>query len=146
MKFITSDSQWLEEYRQDKYKIWIRATLSDKLCYRFSNYEDWMDIKAICELNRLKVIRLGIQYRSHIVEVDTNDADGVYLVKSLIGTMGESAKHAYTIGKVHGDIVKKTMWITPELLEEFHDEDNIETCFKEALILNDDTKQQTRII
>jgi hypothetical protein len=146
MKFITSDDQWLEEYRKDKYKTWIRATLSDNLCYRFSLYEDWMDIKDICELNKLQVIKLGLQYRSHIVEIDTGGADGVYLAKSIIGTMGESAKHAYTIGKIYGNIVKKTMWITPELLEEFHDEDTIETCFKEALIFNDNTKQQAGTI
>jgi hypothetical protein len=60
MRFIISEDQWLEEYRKDKYKIWIRATLSDNLCYRFSQYEDWMDIKAICELNKLKVIKLKI--------------------------------------------------------------------------------------
>ena len=146
MNFITSETQWLEEYRKDKYKIWIRATLSNNICYRFSNYENWMELKTLCETNKLKVIKLGLQYRSHVVEVDTENTDGVYLAKSIIGTMGESAKHSFTVGKVYGNIVKKTMWITPELLEEFHDEDTIETCFKEALIINDDIKQQTGTI
>jgi hypothetical protein len=140
--FITSHKQWLEEYRKDKYKIWIRATLSNNIEYYLPDHNKWIELKDLCDNNKLKVNKLGLQYRSHFVEVDTGDTDGVYLVRSLIGRMGENSKQSITIGKVYGNIVKKTMWVTPELVEDLSDEDPVENCFMEALILYD--KEQTK--
>lgn len=134
--FITSHEQWLEEYRKDKYKIWIRATLSNNIEYYLPDHNKWIELKSFCEKNKLKVNKLGLQYRSHFVEVDTSDTDGVYLIRSLIGRMGENSKQSITIGKVHGNVVKKTMWVTPELVEDLSDEDPIENCFEEAIIYN----------
>jgi hypothetical protein len=57
--------------------------------------------------------------------------------------MGENSKQTITIGKLYGTIVKKTMWITPELISELQSEDNIDDCFKEALILNYGKKTKT---
>lgn len=133
--FISSHNEWLEEYRKDKYKIWIRATLSNNIEYYLPDHNKWIELKELCDKNKLKVNKLGLQYRSHFVEVDTSDTNGVYLIRSLIGRMGENSKQAITIGKVYGDIVKKTMWVTPELVEDLSDEDPIENCFTEALIL-----------
>lgn len=133
--FITSHSGWLVEYHKDKYKIWIRATLSNNIEYYLPDHNKWIDLKDLCDNNKLKVNKLGLQYRSHFVEVDTSDADGVYLIRSLIGRMGENSKQSITIGKVYGNTVKKTMWVTPELVEDLSDEDPIENCFMEALIL-----------
>ncbi len=133
--FITSHEQWLEEYRKDKYKIWIRATLSNNIEYYLPDHNKWIELKSFCEKNKLKVNKLGLQYRSHFVEVDTSDTDGVYLVRSLIGRMGENSKQSITIGKVYGNVVKKTMWVTPELVEDLSDEDPVENCFSEALII-----------
>ena len=136
-KFITSHEQWLAEYHKDKYKIWIRATLSNNIEYYLPDHNKWIELKSLCEKDKLKVSKLGLQYRSHFVEVDTSDTDGVYLVRSLIGRMGENSKQAITIGKVYGNIVKKTMWVTPELIEDLSDEDPVENCFSEALIIYD---------
>lgn len=144
MSFITSYTDWLEEYRKDKYKIWIRATLSDGKDYYLPEFSQWIDLKNLCQEHKLRVNKVGLQYRSHSIEVDASDADGVYLIRSLIGVMGENSKQTITIGKLYGNIIKKTMWITPELIEELQTEDNIEDCFKEALILNYDT--ETRVI
>lgn len=144
MNFITSYDEWLEEYRKDKYKIWIRVSLSDNKEYYLPEFKQWVDLKQFCEDNKLRVIKVGLQYRSHSIEVDTQDSDGVYLIKSLIGVMGESSKQTITIGKLYDKTIKKTMWITPELIEELTSEDNIEDCFMEALILNYDT--ETRVI
>jgi hypothetical protein len=135
--FITSHECWLVEYRKDKYNVWIRATLSNGIEYYLPNHEQWLELKTLCDQKHLKVQKLGLQYRSHFVEVDMGDAEGVYLVRSLIGRMGENSKQAITIGKVYGNIVKKTMWVTPELVEDLSDEDPVENCFMEALILYD---------
>lgn len=134
-EFITSHDQWLIEYRKDKYKIWTKVKASNGTDYYLPEHKDWLRFKSFCLDNNLKVTSISLQYRSHSVEVDTMGCDGVYLVRSLIGRMGEQTKHAITIGKVQGDKVKKTMWITPELIEELNDEDPIENCFEEALII-----------
>lgn len=147
LNFITTHEQWLEEYRKDKYKVWIRATLSDDTEYYLPSHEHWVALKPTCENQQLYVVKIGLQYRSHFVEVDTHDTDGVYLVRSVIGMMGENSKQTITIGKVYGGIVKKTMWVTPELVSEMSTEDKIEDCFREALILHygrENTK--TRIV
>jgi hypothetical protein len=141
---ITTHSEWLEEYRKDKYKIWIRTTLSNGSEYYLPNYTDWKSVKEICKTNKLSVVKIGLQYRSHHVDIDTSDTDGVYLVKSVLGMMGQNSKQTITIGKIYGNIVKKTMWVTPELIEELSMEDNIEDCFEEAIILNYEKK--TRVI
>ncbi|NDB57157.1 hypothetical protein EB001_01715 [bacterium] len=135
-KFITSYDQWLEFYRKDKLKIWIRVITSDNTEYYLPEFLQWLELKQLCEDKKLKINKVGLQYRSHSIEVDTSDADGVYLVRSLIGVMGENSKQTITIGKLYGSIIKKTMWITPELVEELSSEDTVEDSFKEALILN----------
>lgn len=133
--FITTHEAWLDEYRKDKYKVWIRATLSNGVEYYLPDHSHWRILKDLCDTNKFQVHKLGLQYRSHFVEVDTKDTDGVYLIRSLIGRMGEQSKQSITIGKVYGNTVKKTMWVTPELIADLSDEDPVENCFKEALII-----------
>jgi len=133
---ITSHKEWLEEYRKDKYKRWIRTTLSDNSEYYLPNYEDWYKIKNNCYKNNLKVIKVGLQYRSHHIEVDTSDANGVYLVRSVIGSLAEKTRQTITIGKIYGNIIKKQLFVTPELIEEFVTEDKLEDAFEEAIIFN----------
>jgi len=140
---ITSYETWLEEYRKDKYKIWIKATLSDGTDIYLPEHRDWLKLKTHCENNKLKVTRVGLQYRSHSVDVDTEDADGVYLVRSLVGVMGENSRNTITIGKLHGTQVHKTLWITPELVKETEETTNVDECFQEALILNYEEKTGT---
>jgi hypothetical protein len=146
MSFITSYNDWLNEYRKDKYKVWIRATLSNHQEYYLPEFTKWVDLKQFCQNNKLRVLKVGLQYRSHSIEVDLSDCDGVYLIRSLIGVMGENSKQTITIGKLYGNTIKKTMWVTPELIEELQTEDTVEDSFKEALILNYDTQAETRTI
>ena len=111
--------------------------------YYFSNYSEWAEIKRICESNKLNVISIGLQYKSNSCNVDTIDADGVYLVRSALGAMGEVTKQTITIGKLYNNIVYKTMWVVPELVEQLNDQDVIENCFEEAIIYNDKQKTET---
>lgn len=140
---ITSYEAWLEEYRKDKYKIWIKATLSNGTDVYLPEHKDWLKLKTHCENHKLRVMRVGLQYRSHSVDVDTEDADGVYLVRSLVGVMGENSRNTITIGKLHGTQVHKTLWITPELVKETEEITNVDECFQEALILNYEEKAGT---
>lgn len=142
---ISSYEKWLEEYKKDKYKIWIRASISNSQDYYLPDIDSWKNLKEICKNNRLKVTKIGLQYRSHSIEVDVSDTDGVYLIKSAIGMMGSNTKQTITIGKLYGDTIHKTMWIVPELIEEFSTQDSIADSFEEVLIY-DYAKQKTRTI
>lgn len=137
---ITSYDQWLEEYRKDKYKIWLKATLSDATEVYMPEHKDWLKLKNHCEIKKLGITSVGLQYRSHSVSIDTSDSDGVYLIRSAIGTLGEVTKNTITIGKINGNKVHKTMWITPELIEEQKEVVDIDQCFEEAIILNYEEK------
>lgn len=134
--FITSYNHWLEEYKKNKYNTWIRAILSNSQEIYLRQYAEWLTLKEYCKKNNLGVNKIGLQYRSNSIEVDTSNTDGVYLTRSILATFGQEEKQTYTIGKLHGTKVKKTIWIIPELLQHIEEEDNIEQCFEEAIIYN----------
>jgi hypothetical protein len=140
--FITSYKDWLEEYKKDKYKTWIRVILSNDLEIYLVEYSDWLELKSYCKDNELSVKKVGLQYRSHSIEIDTDGSDGVYLTRSIIGSFGQSTRQTFTIGKLTDGTVKKTIWIIPELLKELEDEDKVENCFEEALIYNYDKERK----
>jgi hypothetical protein len=141
MSLINSYQEWLQEYKKDKYKVWIRATLSNKQEYYLPDIDSWQNLKQLCSDSRLKVNKIGLQYRSHSIEVDTSDTDGVYLIKSLIGMMGSNSRQTITIGKLYGNTITKTLWVVPELIEEFTTNDTIENSFEEVLIYDYEKKK-----
>jgi hypothetical protein len=132
--FITKHSDWIEEYKKDTYKIWIRATLSDGIEVYLPEHSDWIRLKEVCKNSSLGIMKVGLQYKSHFVETNTEDTDGVYLIRSLLSSMGGDAKETVTIGKIYGDVVEKSIWVTPELVKEIEEKDTIESCFEEAII------------
>lgn len=134
--FITSYTDWLEEYKKNKYNTWIRAILTNSQEIYLKEYSEWLDLKTYCIKNNLGIIKVGLQYRSHSIEVDLNNTDGAYLVRSILATFGQEEKQTYTIGKIIGSKVHKTIWIIPELIQHIEEEDTIEQCFEEAIIYN----------
>ena len=135
-EFINTHEQWLEHFRKDSYRIWLRATLSNGTDYYLPEHADWIRLKEVCEKEELNVDKVGIQYKTYFIEVDTKGTDGVYLVQSLLATFGANARQTITIGKIYGNTVKKQVWVTPELMKEFEEESNIESCFDSAIIYN----------
>ena len=134
--FITSYNDWLEEYKKNKYNIWIRAILSNKQEIYLRDYTEWLKLKTYCQNLSLCVEKVGLQYKSHSIEIDTANSDGVYLVRSILATFGSEEKKTYTVGILSNNKVKKTIWITPELIKHIEEEDNIDQCFEEAIIYN----------
>ena len=115
----------------------MRAVLSNGQEIYFSDYDIWYAVKNKCEQEGLSVNMVKLQYRSSVVEVDTAGSDAVYVVRSLRGNIGGETSHYYTIGIMNDNIVHKTMWLTPELIEnEEKSEDTLDNCFEEAIIYN----------
>tara|TARA_Y100000296_G_scaffold77032_1_gene98209 strand:+ start:54 stop:485 length:432 start_codon:yes stop_codon:yes gene_type:complete len=132
--YITTHDQWLEEYRKDKRAIWVRVLLSDGREIYFKDYGVWKDLKETCQKEVLSIKQVKLQYRSHVIEEDVDGAEGVYLVRSVMGQIGGDSSNYYVIGRVVGDKVLKTSWLTPELIQEENFEDTLDNCFEEAII------------
>lgn len=135
---ISSYEHWLLEYRKDKYKIWVKITLSNGEERYFCDYEDWYKIKNYCKQSLINVSEIGLQYRSNYLGINASDCDGVYLVQSIIGLMGEESKKTYTVGKIRGDIVEKQVFLTPELIEDRTETDSVSSCFEEGLLYHNE--------
>ena len=117
-------------------EVFINVQLSNGRDIYFSDYDDWLKVKQICSSEGLELIKLALQFRSHLEEVDITDADAVYLVRSVMGQIGQRSKDYLTTGALVDGVVHKKMWLTPELIVEKEYEDTIEGCFEEAMIYN----------
>jgi sensor histidine kinase YesM len=132
--------KWLEAYRTNKTAIWIRCVLSNDEELFFDKFEGWKDIKKKCESEKLFFKSLSLQYRSHKVDVNISECDGVYLIRSVMGQIGSDTKNYYTFGRIFGNKVKKEMWLVPELIIDKEFEESIDECFPEAIIYNETQK------
>ena len=137
-KVIFGIDNWNNIYstlpREEKYKIWIYAKLSNNQEVFIPDYDGWYDLKTYCKEKKLSISVIGLRYRSHQIEEKTDCADAVYVVRSIKGEIGGVSKQCYTIGLLKDNTVNKTMWLTPELIEESKSIENIEDCFEEAII------------
>lgn len=141
MKYIFGKEQFLQVYRslpeKDRKSIWIILSMSNGEEIYLQQYDQWLTIQSYCHATGLTIDKVSLQYRSHVVTKDTRNCDGVYLVKTVKGQMGGETKYCYSIGTVHGSTIKKTLWLTPELIEDLSFEDNVETCLSQALVIYD---------
>jgi len=135
MTFIKSHEEWLQEYRKNKYNIWITVVCNDSKYY-LKDQKDWLKFVSYCNNQKLQIEKVGLQYRSNTLEIDASDCQGVYIIRSILGVIGENSRESITIGKLRDNIVYKTLFVTPELVEQIKTEDKIEDCFIEAIAFN----------
>lgn len=136
-----TDQEWLSRYRSNKDAIWIKCKLTDDRQFYHDDFKGWLEIKDICDTDGVFVKELKLSFRSHEVSVDLDDAEAVYLIKSVMGQIGADTKHYYTTGVLKEGIVYKQMWLIPELVIDKEFEENIEECFRQAVIYNDQEKK-----
>ena len=91
-------TNWLEQYRSNKSAIWINVMLTNGQEFYYDKYDGWLSIKEKCEKEALFVKELTLQFRSHEVEIDLTDAEGVYLIRSAMGQFGGTTKNYFTTG------------------------------------------------
>ena len=136
-----TDQEWLSRYRSNKDAIWIKCKLTDDRQFYHDDFKGWLEIKDICDTDGVFVKELKLSFRSHEISVDIDDAEAVYLIKSVMGQIGADTKHYYTTGVLKEGIVYKQMWLIPELVIDKEFEENIEECFRQAVIYNDQEKK-----
>jgi hypothetical protein len=132
--------KWLEAYRSNKQAVWIRCILTNNEELFFDKFDGWKYIKQKCESEKLFLHSLSLQFRSHKIDVDVSECDGVYLIRSVMGQIGGDTKNYYTFGRIFGDKIKKQMWLVPELVVDKEFEESISDCFNEAIIYNETKK------
>jgi hypothetical protein len=123
-------------------EVFVHTALSNGNEFYFSDYEDWFNIKSICEDGNLSISKFALQFRSHVESFDVDNAEAVYFVRSVMGQVGQQSKEYFTVGALKRGVVHKKMWLKPELIVEKEYEDTIENCFEEAIIYNDEGKNR----
>jgi len=117
----------------------------DKKHFFFHDYNDWLEkVKPHCEKNSVFIKDLHLQFRSHKCIMDVSDVDGIYLVRSVMGTIGQENTHYMTVGSIKGNECKKQMWVVPELIKEKEYTDTLDSCFDEAIIYNEKAKENRK--
>ena len=139
-----NNQKFLEHYRTDKTVVWVKIKLTDGREFYFNKYKLWEGVKAYCKAHSVFIEEFCLQFRSHEIKIDISDAEGIYLIRSILGQMGGDSKHYYTVGIIKGDVVHKKMWIIPELIEEKSYEDDIDSCFEEGIIYNDQKTKEDK--
>lgn len=100
-------------------------------------YKDWLKISDYIKSLSVDIVSVGLQWKTHLVEIDITDSDGVYIAQTMKGKIGGSSKKCMTIGLVYGDKVQKQLWSVPELIKDIEYQDDIKGCLKEALYIHD---------
>ena len=126
--------KWLERYRSNKRATWVNVRLTNGEEHYYDQYEGWRSLKERCDKENLFIQEMSLQFRSHQVDIDLTDAEGIYLIRSLMGQLGGNTRDYLTTGILKGDKVHKKMWIIPELIVDKQMTDSVEDCFEEALI------------
>lgn len=128
---------WLRHYRQNKSAVWIKCILSNgeqKFCDHFSG---WIEVRDLCKEKGLFVKKMELQFRSNPKQIEIpQDCEAVYFIRSVMGQMGGETRNYYTTGFLKNGVVKKKMWLLPELVIEKETEDDVSECFEEAFIYN----------
>tara|TARA_Y100000817_G_C16432195_1_gene356886 strand:+ start:17 stop:430 length:414 start_codon:yes stop_codon:yes gene_type:complete len=126
--------KWLERYRSNKRATWVNVRLTNGEEHYYDQYEGWRSLKERCDKENIFIQEMSLQFRSHQVDIDLTDAEGIYLIRSLMGQLGGNTRDYLTTGILKGDKVYKKMWIVPELIVDKEMTDSVEDCFEEALI------------
>jgi len=136
-------NDWLTNYRTNKNAVWIKCRMcTGEWVYMDDLSEGWLDLVRRCNTEKIYIKRLSLQFRSHEVELNIQDADGIYLMKSVIGNMGGESYDCLTFGRVEGVVMKKQMWSIPDLLLNKSITDSVSECFQEAIVYDEFRKKE----
>lgn len=127
-------NKWLKHYKSNKQAIWINVRLTNGQEFYNDKFEGWLDVVNRCNEEDLFVEELALQFRSHEVKIDLTDAEGLYIVRCVMGQFGSKTSQYIITGILKKDIVYKEWWLVPELVANKHTEDPVKDCFEEALI------------
>ena len=134
-------NKFLKKIKTNKEAIWIKCKLTNNEELYFPDYTGWTVIKNKCDKKSLFIQELELQFRSHCVTIDIEEAEAIYLVRSIIGNLSGGSKNYYTTGILKENKIYKKMWVLPELVVERETCESIDDCYEEALVYNGKKKK-----
>ena len=89
MNYIVGHENWTKAYTDDdnRDRIWVYFKTSDEKEIHLKEYESWLTVQQYLDNNNLKIIQVGLRYRSHLIKQDSSKAKAVYVVRSVKGEM-----------------------------------------------------------
>ena len=138
MSYVVGKENWLKLYRDVKYrrKVWIYALTSDDKEIFIDEYEDWPNFQSYIDDRNVDIVKIGLQYKTNLVQHEVGDAEAVYVIRSVKGQLHGSTLQCYTIGLLRDGKVDKRFYIVPSLTPDIKCVDDFEECFKEAFVYN----------
>ncbi len=134
---------WLKHYRRNKDAVWIKVILSNGRQLFCDHFDGWLKIKEKCQKHGLFIFTMELQFRSNVKSIEIpRNCEALYFIRSVMGQFGGETKDYYTTGFLKDGVVKKKMWLLPELIVEKETEDDINECFEEAFIYNVQEKKK----
>jgi hypothetical protein len=137
------NQKWADFYRSDRSNtkhVFIKVMTTDGEHFFFHDYNKWFEIKEYCEKNSVFIKDLHLQFRSNRCIIDIENSDAVYLVRAVLGALGQETRHYFTVGTLRNGKMLKQMYVVPELVKEKEYEDALNNCFDEALIYDEKKK------
>ena len=96
--FIKSQEEWQTIYKKNRYCVWFIISLSNGEKIYLREYKEWLSLKPYCEQSNININNIQLRYRSHTVNIKTGDAEAVYLVKSILGSLNSKNIDTVTSG------------------------------------------------
>lgn len=131
-----------QEYFEDK-AIWIAELSNGIIVYQDDGknseieYSAWIRLKEHLLKNNLCIVKMYIRFRSNIMYLLEDNADGYFFSIGIIGMMSSSENiNFYILGSVKNNKVHVKKIKIPELIVFDEEERELDKCSEHQLILN----------
>jgi len=146
MKALIGHKAWQDKYRSlpepERRNTWILLFPDSGPTMYIQNFKDWPEVILDLKKQNVKLNKIGLQYRSHTVEHEVKNSDGVYIAQTVKGSTGGVTIHCFSLGFVKDNIVYRTLYTTPDLTPDLQLEDNVDEVIQEALLIYDKEKNR----
>lgn len=131
-----------QQYFEDK-TIWIAELSNGVTVYQDDGknseieYSAWIRLKEYLLKNNLNIVKMYIRFRSNIMYLLEDNADGYFFSIGIIGMMSSSENiNFYILGSVKNNKVHIKKIKIPELIVFDEEERELDKCSEHQLILN----------
>ncbi len=144
MKALIGHEAWQAKYKSlpepERRQTWILLFPESGPTMYIQNFKDWPEVILDLKKNNVRLDKIGLQYRSHTVEYQVKNYDGVYIAQTAKGSTGSTTIHCFSLGFVKDNMVYRTLYTTPDLTPDLQLEDHVDEVIQEALLIYDTEK------
>jgi hypothetical protein len=76
----------------------------------------WLRLSDYCRQNNLNIVKLTLQFRSHIEDPLPENAEGYFFVNKIATVQGGPQINFFMVGHLEGEQVHIQQWKLPELI------------------------------